>query len=180
MIRPPLLFLLILATTTTLTSAYPNWLKCYVDLDTSENVMGAAIMEYDEAEHKVYVEIKGDDDDAWTTNGFEYNDGDTTVTARLKIPDVLNDTGDAVMYVMETTDGATLSPPFCKGRRGVGRQHDYEITVAIDGSKDRVELWAGWARGYEAVKLTKRTVLWKKGKKPDHYEEDDDEVEAEL
>ena len=78
---------------------------------------------------------------------------------------------------MESTPGATLDPPMCKGKRSFAREWDSEITVKIDGTEDHVELWAGWARGFEPVKLTKRIVLWKKGMMNSNFEDEDEDDE---
>ena len=168
MLRP--LLLLLLAIATPVVTAYPSWLKCYVDLDNSENVMGAEIMDFEDSRHKVYIEVKGPEDTEWTV-GYEYK-GATTLKARLKVPDSFEDS--SFEFVIESTEGAKLEPPFCEGRRSVGREWNAEVDVNIDGTQDRIDLWAGWARGYEQVKLTQRTVLWKQGAKPDDYEEEEE------
>lgn len=174
------LFTLFLLTAPLLTSAYPNWLKCYVELDNTENIMGSEVMDFEDARHKVYIETQEGPDSDWLTKGYEFDStGRTLLRVRLRVPDELLD--EPIMFVIESSSGGGLKPPFCEGRRAVGRKHDEEITLSIDGAtaNDRIDLWAGWARGFEQVKLTKRTVLWKKGTKPEHYEEDDDEEDDE-
>jgi hypothetical protein len=55
-----------------------------------------------------------------------------------------------------------LDPPMCISVRSFAQVWNSESTVTIDGTQDGIELWAGWARGFEVVKLTKRIVLRKK------------------
>ena len=156
-----------------LISAYPNWMKCYIELSNTERVMGAEILEFEDTRYKLHVEIKGPDDLTWSHHSkYEY-DGPTTVKARLRVPQAME--GTSIMFVMESTPGATLDPSMCNGKRSFGREWDSEITVKIDGIQDSIELLAGWARGFEPVKLTKRIVLWKKGVRKGDVEEDEDE-----
>lgn len=144
-----------------LVTAYPNWMKCYIPLENTERVMGADIIAFDDTRYRLHVEIKGPEDLTWSHySNFEYT-GPTTVKARLKVPEAMQEYN--IMFLMESTKGATLDPPMCNGVRSFARTWNSEITVKIDGTQDRIELWAGWARAFEPVKLTKRIVLRKKG-----------------
>jgi hypothetical protein len=136
-------------------------MKCYIPLDNTERVMGADIIAFEDTRFRLHVEIKGPEDLTWSHhNNFEF-EGPTAVKARLKVPEAMQDNN--IMFLMESTEGATLDPPMCNGVRSFAREWNSEITVKIDGTQDRVELRAGWARGFEPVKLTKRIVLRKKG-----------------
>lgn len=172
-LRSLLTLVLELAVLPLLITAYPNWMKCSVELDSSQTVMGADIVDFEETRYKLYVEVRTATDREWRRD-YEY-DGPTTIQARLKVPEIMEDS--SLMFVMESTTGATLNPPVCDGMRSVGRAWDSEVEVKIDGTEDRIDLWAGWARGFEPVKLTKRTILWRQGVERD---DDDDDVEEEL
>ena len=154
-------------------SAYPNWMKCYIPLENTERVMGTDILAFEDTRYKLYIEVQDPDTLQWShVSDFEYT-GPTSVKARLKVPPKMQDS--TIMFVMESTEGAKLDPPMCKGKRSFARDGDAEITVKIDGTQDRIELWAGWARGFEPVKLTKRIILWKKGIEKGSYDELEEE-----
>lgn len=138
--------------------------------------MGSQVADFADAQHKVHIEIQEEDGDGeWrSTKDFEYKAGKTTtLKARLKVPEELEDMSPP-QYVMETSAGAKLDPPFCEGRRSTGDGMNI-VTVEIDGTEDRIELWAGWARGYEQVKLTKTSLLYKAGVAREEEEEEEDE-----
>jgi hypothetical protein len=138
--------------------AYPSWIECYVGLDSSEVVMGSYIQEFEKARTKLYIEVKAENEDEWKTE-YTYS-GPTKLQARLRVPDHLEE--NLIMFAMETSKGATFENGFCDGRRASGGRWDAEETITIDGSADKVEVWAGWAGGYEQVSLTAKTLLKRK------------------
>jgi hypothetical protein len=142
--------------------AYASWLKCYVDLDDTEVVMNYKVRTHEDATHKVGIEVRKEGTEEWTTNFFYPKNEVTTVQARLKVPSPLEK--QTVQYVMETTPGAQfVDPPMCEGRRSFARNHDDHVTLEIQGTSDSLELWAGWASGFDVVSLTNRLVLRQEG-----------------
>jgi hypothetical protein len=116
-------------------------------------MMNQKVLSVEDAPHKVTVEVKPQGSHEWVTNFTYPKDSLTSVEVRLSVPPELQD-GD-VQFVVETSEGAKfVEPIMCEGRRSFARNHDDAVTLVLEGSTDTVSLKAGWASGYEAVKLT--------------------------
>lgn len=142
---------------------FAAWLKCYVDLqDSSEVIMNNHIVMAENAEHFVTIKVRPEGDtriDGWA-NELEYEAGATTmIQAKLEIPYSLQQR--QVQYVMEVVSGNAqfLSPVMCGGKRAHGTRSNDPVLLRIEGTSDLVELVAGFATGHEAVTLTKTIKL---------------------
>lgn len=154
------LTLLALFSLATNVSAYASWLKCFVGLETDEIVMNHQIVAFEDADHEVKIEIQANNGDWLQPNDFTFSENDT-IKLRLMIPPALE--YDDVQYVMETTKGGVFSPAtMCDGKRAFARQHDEPVTLELSGEQEAVQVWAGWAMGHEAVRLTEKVILRKK------------------
>lgn len=147
----------------TAVNAYPNWVKCYMDLDSSEAMMGGEIIDYEEADEKLHLEVKAVGDSQWTSGDlYQLENGPSELKVRLSIPESFEEDfyDTTTMFAMEVTEGAKFSKGTCDGRRASGRDARAEKTLKVDGSiSSPVYIWAGWAQGYEPVTLTKRFEL---------------------
>ena len=113
--------ILLLAFLVPTANAYASWLKCFVDLDSSEIVMNQPIQTLEDAEHSVEIEVREEGSREWTQSFVYPKVGGKTLEARLKLPEGLENVG--FQYVMETTAGATFfDPEMCEGRRSFGRK----------------------------------------------------------
>jgi len=143
--------------------SFASWLKCYIDLDdTEEIVMNSFIQSFEDAEYKASVVVRRSGEEDWQTS-LQYSAGaHTTIEARLELPPELH--GRDLQWVMETTEGGKFTASaMCDGKRSYA-QKPKEITILeIDSTKEYVDLFAGWATGHEAVKLTGRTRLLREG-----------------
>jgi hypothetical protein len=147
-----------------LVCAYPNWMRCDVELESSEIIMGSLLIDFEFSDYKLFIEVKDmNNPHALWGRTFEYDDS-TAILARLHIPEFFRDS--SFMFVMDATGGATLDPPTCNGKRSVGREWNTEVIVNINGTYNYIDLISGWARAYEPVRLTQRIRLWKKGSDP--------------
>ena len=137
--------------------AFPSWLKCYVDLDETEIIMGGNVKTFDQAAHKVILEVREEGTDEWHEN-YSYSPGEETLLqVRLKIPEGLSGT---VQWAIDTTEGGTfVNPSICDGKRSFSDRHDTPVSVKITGEKESVSLWAGWATGKHPVSLTQKLVV---------------------
>ena len=155
----PLVFLILLSQAL-LISGYASWLKCFIDLDDTEVIMNYNVVPFDEATHKVQLQVKLDDDNAdWTTEPITYAaTSETTIRIKLSVPDELGPLD--IQYVVEATKGALFtSRRMCDGSRSHAPAHDAETLLVVDGSQPTVDIWAGWASGHSAVSLTEKLVL---------------------
>lgn len=139
-------------------NAYASWLKCFVDLDSSEIVMNQPIQTLEDAEHSVEIEVREVGSREWTQSFVYPNDGGKTLEARLKLPEGLENVG--FQYVMETTTGATFfDPEMCEGRRSFGRKISEYVTLKVHPGQDSITLLAAYAKGFGVVTLTDTLVL---------------------
>jgi hypothetical protein len=155
-------FLLILALIVPAANAYASWLKCYVDLDSSEVVMNQPIEELEDAEHIIEIEVREIGSKTWTQEFVYPTNGETTLEARLKLPDGIEKV--TYQYVMETTAGAKFfEPDMCEGRRSFGRKVSEYVKLKIQPGQDSITLWAGYAKEFGVVSLTDKLVLRQEG-----------------
>jgi hypothetical protein len=145
----------------TLTNGFAAWLKCYVDLtDTHEIIMNNRITQSADARFPgVRIELKRPDDDHWFDR-IDYPSGQaTTLMARLKVPNELSEMD--VQYVIDIlTPGASfVRPNVCDGRRATATHFASPVVFEITGDTTVVELIAGYATGHEAVTLTETLIL---------------------
>ncbi|GKY98495.1 hypothetical protein MPSEU_000806600 [Mayamaea pseudoterrestris] len=164
----PLLLLCILQLSwLPLSSGYASWLKCFIDLDEEEVIMNYNVVPFEEADHKVYLQIKLDNDDDitdWTTESLTYpaENDETKIRIKLRVSDEL--ARHDIQYVVEASQGASFTTRrMCEGSRSHASNHDVETLLTIDGSQPSVQVWAGWANGHSAVHLTERLVLHRQG-----------------
>lgn len=155
------LTLLVLFSLANNVSAYASWLQCFVGLETDEVVMNHRIVPFEDADHEVKIEIEANDGGDWLQpRDFTYSDNET-IKLRLMVPPELKN--ENVQYVMETTEGGVFSPDtMCDGKRAFARQYNDPVTLELSGEQNAVQIWAGWATGHEAVRLTEKVTLWKK------------------
>jgi hypothetical protein len=138
--------------------AYASWLKCYVDLDSSEVVMNHPIEELEDAEHIVEIEVREIGTKKWTQEFVYPAKAETTIEARLKLPDGIERV--TYQYVMETTAGAKFfQPDMCEGRRSFGRKVSEYVKLKIKPGQGSITLWAGYAKEFGVVSLTEKLVL---------------------
>jgi hypothetical protein len=175
-----LLFVVLLIDQCQYVSGFAAWLKCYVDItDTEEIVMNYHILPSSEAVHEgVQIEVKGVDDDHWVTDNFMYDPTRTLkIMARLQVPPSLSEMD--VQYVMEiiplddeepksATENENVKfvrpADVCKGRRGHATHHTESVVLEIQATTavtipTAVRLVAGYATGHEAVTLTEPIIL---------------------
>ena len=140
------------------TTGFAAWLKCYVELDTDEIIMNYDVLSPEYAKVPgVVLMSRSSETDAWKTDSLTY-EGEEAFHFRLDVPDSLKT--QSVQYVMEASEGALFAPAnMCEGRRTHATRHDTSVTLKVDGTKDEVFVWAGWAIGHEAVTLTPKMVL---------------------
>lgn len=145
------------------TNAYASWLRCYQDLNTDEVVMNYRIKDFDEAIHKVTLEVKKVDDTEWSKTLTYPADTSTLIQIRLSVPEAIAST--QVQYHIETSAGAEFTEPgaLCKGKRSFSRNFDVPVTLEIKGTEPSVSLVAGWATGHAPVSLTRQAVLVREG-----------------
>uniref|UniRef100_A0A7S1GP28 Beta-galactosidase n=1 Tax=Cyclophora tenuis TaxID=216820 RepID=A0A7S1GP28_CYCTE len=136
---------------------FPSWLKCFVDLDETENIMGSQVKTFDDAPHKVYIEVQEEGSDEWHEH-YSFTSGkETTLQLRLKVPDDLK---GEVQWAAETSVGGSfLKPTLCDGRRSFSRNYDSPVSVKLNGEADSVTIWAGWATGHSPVSMTEKLIL---------------------
>lgn len=148
------LFLLVLVRA----SSFASWLRCYIDLDDSEIIMNYQVLLPEDAPHLVHIEVSADGE-TWTDSFSFPAEAKTSIRARLRVPEEL--IRRDVQYVIESTNGGTFhDPAMCDGVRSHASAHDESVGLVIDGSvSERIELWAAWASGHEAVSLTPRLLL---------------------
>jgi len=152
------LFLVIVSSIFPAANAYASWLKCFVDLDSSEVVMNNIVQNFDDAPHKVEIEVREEGSTEWTQSYVYPKSGETTLEARLKLPEGFGDT--TLQYVMETTAGGSFfEPEMCDGRRSFGRKVSEYVKLKIQPGQDSITLWAGYAKGHSVVALTDALVL---------------------
>lgn len=161
---------------------FAAWLKCYVDItDTEEIIMNYLILPKDQGHHgEVQIEVKGIDDDHWVTEGYAFDPTRTTsVMARLKVPPILAEMD--VQYVMdilpnddETNGNVIFTRPakVCKGKRAHATHYTESALLQIpptgeDAVASPVRLIAVYATGHEAVTQTDIVVL-----QPNNVEEE--------
>ena len=146
-------------------NAYASWLKCFVGLEEDEIVMHHKIVAFEEADHKVKIEVSTNTEEnaVWLKpNYFSYPETGGTVYARLVVPLALE--YGPVQYVMETTEGGLFSSGvMCNGTRAYARGYEDAVTLEISGKEESVQIWAGWATSHEAVRLTEKVTLKRKG-----------------
>jgi hypothetical protein len=155
------LILCILLFNVMLTNGFAAWLKCYVDLtDTQEIIMNNRITRSTDARFPgVRIELKRPEDDHWFDK-IDYPGGQsTTLMARLKVPNELSEMD--VQYVIDIlTPGASfVRPNVCDGRRATATHFASPVIFEITGDTTVVELIAGYATGHEAVTLTETLTL---------------------
>jgi hypothetical protein len=144
-------------------NAYASWLRCYQDLSTDEVVMNYRVKDFDEAIHKVTLEVKKVDDTEWSDTLTYPADASTLINVRLKVPEAIAST--QVQYHIETSTGAAFTEPgaVCNGKRSFSRNFDVPVTLEIKGNEPSVSLLAGWATGHAPVSLTQQAVLLRDG-----------------
>jgi hypothetical protein len=148
---------------------FAAWLKCYVDItDTEEIIMNYLILPKDQGQHgEVLIEVKGVDDDHWVTEDFSFDPTRTTsVMVRLKVPPTLAEVD--VQFVMDilpndgiTNDSVIFTRPanVCKGKRAHATHYTESVILQIsstgeDDIPSPVRLIAVYATGHEAVTQT--------------------------
>jgi hypothetical protein len=154
---------------------FAAWLKCYVDItDTEEIIMNYLILPKESARHEgVKIEVKRLDDDHWVTENFTFDSTRTTsVMARLKVPPVLAETD--VQYAMEIISNNDSNPNgnvkftrpanVCKGKRAHATHYTESAILEIPAATEDtipspVQLIAVYATGHEAVTQTDIMVL---------------------
>lgn len=171
------IFILLLISPIQNVLGFAAWLKCYVDItDTEEIVMNYLILPKEEAKHgEVQIEVKGVDDDHWVTDGYTFDPTQTTnVMARLKVPSTIAEMD--VQYVMEivsnnngtNNDKVQFTRPanVCKGKRAHATHYTdsvvLQIPAVIEDSSTApasVQLIAVYATGHEAVTQTEIITL---------------------
>lgn len=173
-----ILTLFILAHDLKTVSSFASWfversVSCWTDLAEGEVVMNNDILPVSKSTFpQTTIQVLDDNDnDLVVDNTFivpatataSANDKDKTFRLAMKYPSdmPLSD----LQFVMETSDGATFVDASgrggygCDGRRAFGRKND-EIILQINGPiDDKIEVWAGWAMGHEAVTLTPRITF---------------------
>lgn len=161
---------------------FAAWLKCYVDItDTEEIIMNYLILPKDQGHHgEVQIEVKRVDDDHWVTEDFSFDPTrPTSVMARLKVPPVLAEMD--VQFVMDilpndgiTNDSVKFTRPanVCKGKRAHATHYTESVILQIpstgeDDVPSPVRLIAVYATGHEAVTQTEVITL-----QPNNVEEE--------
>lgn len=145
--------------------------------------MHHSIVSAEQAREKVFIEVQAyrresdggarDGASLWTSEDYllhpRTSDGTldvTTLKVRLKVPPTM--AHEDVQFVVEAKgEGVKFIDlgVMCDGSRAFSRRHDEHVILQINstggsgGSKDDVELVAGWASGHEAVKLTPMLTL---------------------
>ena len=153
---------------------FAAWLKCYVDItDTEEIIMNYLILPKDQGQHgEVQIEVKRVDDDHWVTEDFSFDHTSTTsVMARLKVPPILAEMD--VQFVMEilpnegiTNESVIFTRPanVCKGKRAHATHYTESVILHLppteeDSIPSPVRLIAVYATGHEAVTQTDILML---------------------
>lgn len=149
-------YILVVALLAATTHAYPSWLKCFVNLEEDEVVMNNRIVPFHKADHRVKIEVEATGDEWFHPTHLTFEEG-AKLSLRLLIPRALE--GTNVQYVMETTEGGVFEKGMCDGRRATSTSHSEPVVLELSGDYDEVEVWAGWATGHEAVRLTSRLTL---------------------
>jgi len=144
------------------TNAYPNIVNCNSNLDSTEIMMGYNIVEYDDADIKIHLEVKADEDEQWTSRDlYQLKDnGPNELKVRLILPESLkNDPYDTTMFLLETTQGAKFAEGRCDGRRANGMDESSELVLNVNNPSNTIYILGAWAHGYEPVKLTAKFQL---------------------
>lgn len=146
--------------------SYPSWLQCFVDLDETEVVMNHHIIPAAEVEIPVHLEISFDQE-GWTTHALTYPPNVlSNFHIRLNIPESLRQRD--VQWVAEASKGAMFTAPIlCQGRRSHSNRPTQALPLTVDASAEKVDVWAGWATGHEAVKLTPVLTLYRQDAVPE-------------
>ena len=164
---------------------FAAWLKCYVDItDTEEIIMNYLILPKEEGHHgEVQIEVKGVDDDHWVTESFSFDPTRaTSVMARLKVPPILAEMD--VQFVMdilsndhaEADDNSnvmfTRPAKVCQGKRAHATHYTDSVLLEIspvgeDATPSPIRLMAVYATGHEAVTQTDIMIL-----QPNNIEEE--------
>lgn len=153
---------------------FAAWLKCYVDLNDSEEIiMNLPIVPFElqnEQQKSVTIEMKLDEPGAeWYKPITEFvypSNSVAKIQARLKVPDDLS--RQNVQYVMEFSSNGCASkknvcktkfvrPAMCDGKRGHSNDYSTPVVFEIDTStsvNNPITIFAVWAGGREAVKRT--------------------------
>lgn len=125
-------------------AAFPSWLKCFVEFDESEVIMGSYVTPFEKASHKVELVVRDNKEGDWTSN-YEYNDDSTIVQVKLKIPKELDDPYNPLQFVLETsTDGAEFveGGRMCDGQRAFSGSEPVTLKIGNVESVDVVGIWA--------------------------------------
>jgi hypothetical protein len=178
-----IVFLLIASTVTHQpVHGYASWLKCFIELDEEEIVMHHPMVPAEQAKEEVRIEVQtygsGDGGEWITAEEYTLGDGKkvsrdeddltttTTLKLRLNVPPKLQNMD--IQYVVEArgSDVAFIDlGVMCDGSRAFSTQHDGHVVLQINTTattteeNGSIELFAGWASGFEAVTLTPTMIL---------------------
>ncbi len=154
------------------THAYADWLKCHVELDDEDEViMHKPIVQFqDQSEEEKmvkleiqpYVSPKGSPWLASSPQDLENAEASTLWKVRLQVPPSLR--RKSVQFVVDATgEGASFvgSSVMCDGKRAFSKKYDNYVLLQIQPSESPsdIGLFAGWAAGYQAVKVTSKIIL---------------------
>jgi len=150
------------------THAYADWLKCDVELDDEDEIiMHKSIVftkDQSEEQRRVKIEIQPYvGKSPWLTSASldDLMAKSNLLKVRLQVPPSLTEQRSFQFVVEATGDNASFVGPgvMCDGRRAFSKQHQNHVLLQISEPTQRIELFAGWAAGYEAVKLTSKMIL---------------------
>jgi hypothetical protein len=157
-------------------SGYASWLRCYVELDESEVIMHHHIIPADDEEPAgVSIQVQPYGTDQWLSESdFSIESTPITIKVRLDYPPQLQ--RQDVQWVIESSSPSSSSPStteeegagagaefidrgvMCDGSRAFSRSQDHAI-LRIDDISKPIELVAGYAPGFEAVRLTPKFTI---------------------
>ena len=154
------------------THAYADWLKCYVELDDDEEIImhKPIVFTKDQSEEQRQVKIEIQPvymgtymgKAPWLTSAsLDDFMAASMLKVRLQAPPSLREQRSFQFVVEATGDGVKFVGPgvMCDGRRAFSKQHQTHVLLQLAKATQNIELVAGWAAGYEAVKLTSKMIL---------------------